>query len=191
MACHESQPEGEGGTIVLKEILTALLTSGRKKAIVAMLAFVGISLLIGDGVITPAISILSAVEGALLVSRVRTYPCRDAGTGSRAHCHCALFGSAQRYGRVSGAFGPIMLLWFIALTTFGLFSLMQAPHVLLAVNPYYAISFFADHGFAGLLVLSQVILCATGGEGAVCGHGTPGPKADSPGVGRSFWCACS
>jgi len=168
--------KGEGGTIVLKEILTALLTSGRKKAIVAMLAFVGISLLIGDGVITPAISILSAVEGALLVPGFAHIPAEMLVLAA-ALIAIALF-SVQRKGTgsVSGAFGPIMLLWFIALTTFGLFSLMQAPHVVLAVNPYYAVSFFADHGFAGLLVLSQVILCATGGEALYADMGHLGRK---------------
>jgi len=168
--------KGEGGTIVLKEILTALLTSGRKKAIVAMLAFVGISLLIGDGVITPAISILSAVEGALLVPGFAHIPAEMLVLAA-ALIAIALF-SVQRKGTgsVSGAFGPIMLLWFIALTTFGLFSLMQAPHVLLAVNPWYAARFFADHGVAGLLVLSQVILCATGGEALYADMGHLGRK---------------
>lgn len=168
--------KGEGGTIVLKEILTSLLRSGKTKAFVAILAFIGISLLIGDGVITPAISILSAVEGALLVPGLEKTPI-DLLVAAAALIAIALF-SVQRQGtgRVAGAFGPIMLLWFASLTIFGVFSLLQAPQVLAALNPYYAALFFAEHGFAGLLVLSQVILCATGGEALYADMGHLGRK---------------
>lgn len=168
--------KGEGGTIVLKEILTSLLRSGKKKSIVAMIAFVGISLLIGDGVITPAISILSAVEGTLLIPGFEKTPI-DLLVLAAALIAIALF-SVQRHGtgKVAGAFGPIMALWFAALTTFGIFSLMQAPQVLVALNPYHAAQFFAEHGFAGLLVLSQVILCATGGEALYADMGHLGRK---------------
>jgi KUP system potassium uptake protein len=168
--------KGEGGTIVLKEILSSLLKSKRKRSLVALIAFIGISLMIGDGVITPAISILSAVEGVLLVPGFESTSI-DILVWVAALIAFILF-SVQRKGtdKVAGAFGPIMLLWFLALMIFGLFSLLQMPRVILAINPWYAIHFFIDHGAAGILVLSQVILCATGGEALYADMGHLGRK---------------
>ncbi len=155
---------GEGGTIVLRELLTPLLRSGRQVAFVTLLSFIGISLLVGDGVITPAISILSAVEGILLIPGLES-------TSQRTLIFIAggiavvLF-SFQRKGtdKVSGAFGPITLVWFAALTLSGIASIVHVPGVLKAVSPYYAVRFFLDNGISGFFVLSEVILCATGGE---------------------------
>ncbi|MFZ5996888.1 MAG: KUP/HAK/KT family potassium transporter [Nitrospirota bacterium] len=156
--------KGEGGTIVLKEILVPLLKSGRKAAFVTLLSFIGISLLVGDGVITPAISILSAVEGMLLIPGLEK-------TGQNTLIiiagliAIALF-AVQRKGteRVAGAFGPLMVVWFASLSLSGIASLVHAPFLLKAINPYYAFKFMADNGIAGFFVLSEVILCATGGE---------------------------
>lgn len=155
---------GEGGTIVLKEILTPLLKSGRQVTFVTLLSYIGISLLVGDGVITPAISILSAVEGMRLIPGM-------SGTGQgililiAAVISVTLF-SFQKKGteRVSGAFGPLMVLWFLALTLSGLASIAQFPSIIKAVNPYYALHFLVENGIVGFFVLSEVILCATGGE---------------------------
>jgi KUP system potassium uptake protein len=155
---------GEGGTIVLRELLVPLLKSGRQVALVTLLSFIGISLLIGDGVITPAISILSAVEGLLLIPGYEK-------TGQTVLIiiaqliAIALF-SIQKKGteRVAGAFGPLMILWFAALTVSGVAAIIQAPSVMKAMNPYYAIAFLVNNGIAGFFVLSEVILCATGGE---------------------------
>jgi KUP system potassium uptake protein len=155
---------GEGGTIVLREILTPLLRSGRSVVFITLLSFIGISLIIGDGVITPAISILSAVEGLLLIpgfEETRQW-ILIVIAGFIAF---ALF-SVQKKGteKVAGAFGPIMMIWFAALTLSGIGSIVQAPFVIKAVNPYYAIHFLTENGIAGFFVLSEVILCATGGE---------------------------
>jgi KUP system potassium uptake protein len=143
---------GEGGTIVLRELLIPLLS------------FVGISLLVGDGVITPAISILSAVEGITLI---RGFESLDRQwliviAGSIA---VVLFW-VQKKGteRVADAFGPITLVWFLALTVSGIASIIHVPSVLKAVNPYYAVKFLDHHGIVGFFVLSEVTLCATGGE---------------------------
>ncbi len=155
---------GEGGTIVLRELLVPLLKSGRQVALVTLLSFVGISLLIGDGVITPAISILSAVEGLLLIpgyeKTSQTTLVVIAGLIT-----VALF-SIQKKGteRVAGAFGPLMLLWFLSLTVSGILSIVEVPSVIEAVNPYHAFAFLLQHGITGFFVLSEVILCATGGE---------------------------
>ena len=156
--------KGEGGTIVLKGILVRFLKSSRQAAFVSLLSFIGISLLIGDGVITPAISILSAVEGMLLIPGFESM-------GNNvliiiAGAISIILFAFQKRGteNVAGAFGPVMLVWFLVLTISGVLSIIQVPSVVKAVNPYYAINFMAHNGIAGFFVLSEVILCATGGE---------------------------
>jgi KUP system potassium uptake protein len=156
--------KGEGGTIVLKEILLPLLKSGNQVAFISLLAIVGISLFIGDGVITPAISILSAVEGILLIP----------GFENTTQVILMLIAAAIAIGlfaiqargseRVAWAFGPVMVIWFAVLAVSGLFSLFYAPQVIFAVNPMYGIHYLTSHGIEGFLILSSVILCATGGE---------------------------
>ncbi len=155
---------GEGGTIVLREILVPLLKSGRQVALVTLLSFIGISLIIGDGVITPAISILSAVEGVLLIPGYE-------GTSQAvliiiAGVIAIVLFAFQKKGteKVAGAFGPIMLIWFSALTVSGIAAIVQVPSVFKALNPYYSFKFLAENGITGFFVLSEVILCATGGE---------------------------
>ncbi|MHB8103590.1 MAG: KUP/HAK/KT family potassium transporter [Methanosarcina sp.] len=156
--------KGEGGTIVLKEILIPLLKSGRNVYLITILAYIGTSFLIGDGVITPAISILSAVEGIRIISGFE-----NTGQGIlvliASIIAIALF-SVQSKGieKITWVFGPIMLLWFISIAFFGIVSIFYTPDVLKAVNPYYAFRFLLDNGLMGFFVLSEVILCATGGE---------------------------
>jgi KUP system potassium uptake protein len=156
--------KGEGGTIVLKETLLPLLKSGNQVAFVSLLAIVGISLFIGDGVITPAISILSAVEGILLIPGFQETP--QMVLMLLAGVIAILLFSIQSRGteRVAFTFGPIMVIWFIALAGFGFFAILGAPGVLLAINPLYGINYLLGHGLEGFLILSSVILCATGTE---------------------------
>jgi KUP system potassium uptake protein len=155
---------GEGGTIVLSEILVPLLKGGRQAAFITFLTYIGISLIIGDGVITPAISILSAVEGLVLIPGLEGLPVKVliliAGLIA-----IGLF-SVQSKGteKVAGYFGPLMIVWFSVLALSGLASIAQMPTVLAALNPLNAVSFLAESGMAGFLILSEVILCATGGE---------------------------
>jgi len=155
---------GEGGAIVLREILIPYLKSGRKVMFVTLLTLVGVSLLIGDGVITPAISILSAVEGALLIPGLESTS--QTTLVVAAGLIAVVLFSVQKKGteRVAGAFGPLMLLWFGSLAVSGLVSIFSFPEVFLALNPLYGIRFMAGHGIGGFFVLSEVILCATGGE---------------------------
>lgn len=156
--------KGEGGTIVLKEILVPLLKSPTQVAFVTILSFVGISLFFGDGIITPAISILSAVEGILLIPGFKHV---SVDTLVAMACAITVFlFILQRRGteRVSIAFGPVMLIWFLALGFFGILAIIQAPMVLKALNPIFAIKFLLKNGMTGFLVLSGVTLCATGGE---------------------------
>jgi KUP system potassium uptake protein len=156
--------KGEGGTIVLKEILLPLLKSGNQVAFISLLAIVGISLFIGDSVITPAISILSAVEGILLIPGFENLS-QLALMILAALIAIGLF-SIQVRGteKVAWAFGPVMVIWFLSLAGAGLFALISAPQVLLAINPMYGINYLLQNGMAGFLILSSVILCATGGE---------------------------
>lgn len=167
---------GEGGTIVLKEILVRLLKPGRQLAFVGFLSYVGVCLLLGDGVITPAISILSAVEGMALI------PGLEATSQNTLILIAAVIAVglfvAQFKGtdKVAGAFGPIMVVWFTALTLSGLTSIVTMPSIVMAVSPHYALNFMLQHGLAGFFVLSEVILCATGGEALYADMGHLGRK---------------
>lgn len=168
--------KGEGGTIVLKELLTSLLRSRKQIAFITILSFIGISLFLGDGVITPAISILSAVEGTLLIPGLEN-------TGQTnliiiASIIAIILFVFQRKGteKVAGTFGPLMLLWFLSLAVSGAVSILYVPSVLKALNPYYGIKFLIEHGLAGFFVLSEVILCATGGEALYADMGHLGRK---------------
>jgi len=115
--------KGEGGTIVLKEILLPLLKSGRSVSFITILAYVGTSFLIGDGVITPAISILSAVEGIRIISGFE-----NTGQGALmliASLIAIVLFSVQKRGseKIAWAFGPIMVLWFFTLAVSGISSI--------------------------------------------------------------------
>lgn len=156
--------QGEGGTIVLKEILLPMLRSGNQIALVSLLSLAGIALFIGDGVITPAISMLSAVEGIILIPGFE-HTSEVTLMIIAGIIAIGLF-SLQARGseRVAWAFGPVMILWFSALTVAGLVAIWSAPQVILAVNPLYGIHYLTSHGLEGFLILSSVILVATGGE---------------------------
>jgi KUP system potassium uptake protein len=156
--------KGEGGTIVLKELLTPLLKTPGQIAFVGFLAFVGIALFIGDGVITPAVSILSAVELSLLIPATRWLP---QGVLMGVACLISIFLFIfQKRGteRVAATFGPLMLIWFLTLAVTGFFSILQYPMIVKVLNPYYGLNFIVHHGVISFFVLSGVILCATGGE---------------------------
>ncbi len=167
---------GEGGTIVLKEILAPLLKSGRRMAVLAIVVYLGVSLLMGDGVITPAISILSAVEGLKLIPMF-------SGVSQSViiflSCLIAIgLFSIQKRGteKITRLFGPIMLFWFIALAVSGIISIYHFPVVLLAISPMFALNFLFSHGVVGFFVLSEVILCATGVEALYADMGHLGRK---------------
>jgi len=167
---------GEGGTIVLREAILSLIKPGKQTAIITILTFVGVSLLMGDGVITPAISILSAVEGSVLIPGLEDI----SGTTILiiSMLIAVILFSFQRMGteKIAFTFGPIMSVWFMALALVGLVSIYEAPVVLKAVNPYYGIKFLLDNGWQGFIVLSGVILCATGGEALFADMGHLGAK---------------
>jgi KUP system potassium uptake protein len=156
--------KGEGGTIVLKEILLPLLKTGNQVAFVSFLTIVGIALFIGDCVITPAITILSAVEGSLLIPGLENTSQVTLMVVAGIIAIVLFSFQAKGSEKVAWAFGPVMVIWFLALASGGLMALFAAPQVLLALNPMYGINYLLHNGLAGFLILSSVILCATGGE---------------------------
>ena len=115
---------GEGGTFILKSIIDRCLPSKRWRAAVSIVSFVGVSLLLGDGVITPSISILSAVEGARLIPGMESLKL-GAVVGISMLIAVALFiFQSKGTDKVAKAFGPVMILWFIAIGGFGLVSVV-------------------------------------------------------------------
>ncbi|MRR56497.1 MAG: potassium transporter Kup [Deltaproteobacteria bacterium] len=168
--------KGEGGTIVLKEILARLLKPGRQIAFVGFLSYVGVSLLLGDGVITPAISILSAVEGMILIPGLESLRQETLILIAALIAIVLFIFQYKGTDKVAGTFGPIMVVWFAALTVSGLVSIVNHPELVKAVSPWYALKFFLDNGFAAFFVLSEVILCATGGEALYADMGHLGRK---------------
>ncbi len=156
--------KGEGGIIVLKEILASSVKTGRRAAFATFLGFLGVSLLMGDGVITPAISILSAVEGLEFIPGIGHI---SVFTVIIVTCIITILLFAFQYhgtDKVSVTFGPIMIVWFSSLLLSGIFYIIGAPNILLALSPHYAVEFMLHNGLTGFFVLSEVILCATGGE---------------------------
>ncbi len=151
---------GEGGILALMSMVGA--SDWRKGTYVgAAMGLIGAALIYGDGVITPAISVLSAVEGV----NVATTALKSFILPIAVAILLALF-AVQRYGtaRIGGAFGPIMLVWFVVIGLLGLLQVVQHPQVLAAVDPAYGVSFLIHSGPKALLVLGGVFLCATGGE---------------------------
>jgi KUP system potassium uptake protein len=127
----------------------------------ALLAVIGASLLYGDGVITPAISVLSAVEG-LTVASPRLGPLVVPLT---CGILVALFAIQRRgTGSIGRLFGPVMAVWFATLAALGLYQIVQQPEILAALSPHHGAGFFLRHGIRGMLILGSVVLAVTGGE---------------------------
>jgi KUP system potassium uptake protein len=168
--------KGQGGEIVLREILLSHLKSGRAIAFAGFLTFMGVSLLLGDGVITPAITILSAVEGMLIIPGMENLNQTTLIMIAATIAFTLFIFQSRGSDRIAAAFGPIMLVWFSSLALSGLASLWTMPEIIKVFNPWYALKFFQHHGFAAFFVLSEVILCATGGEALYADMGHLGRK---------------
>jgi KUP system potassium uptake protein len=166
---------GAGGIMALMSLVGAnSFRHGSGVRILTVMGLLGAALIYGDGVITPAISVLSAVEGVNVVTAaLKPYVMPIA-----VLILVVLF-AAQRFGieKIGSAFGPIMLLWFGVIALLGLSGIVRNPHVLVAANPVHAIAFLAHHRGVGLLVLGGVFLCITGAEAlyADMGHLGRGP----------------
>ena len=155
---------GEGGTVVLLELLVPYLKKGKTLSFVYILAFLGIALLIGDGIITPSMTILSAVEGLKLFPGLEST--KQDMLVVIAAIIAVLLLCYQKRGteKVAKLFAPVMLIWFIVLLLYGAYYVFQSPWIFKAINPLYGLEFLFSHGFLGFFTLSEVILCATGGE---------------------------
>jgi len=155
---------GEGGMIALTALVSPATNEARRhrrRLILVLIGLFGASLLYGDGMITPAISVLSAVEGLEVVTPVFTpyvIPITIA-------ILLALFWVQHRgTARIGSVFGPVMLAWFAVLAALGVAQIVQHPAVLWAINPWHGVRFFAHNGSHGFLVLGSVFLAVTGGE---------------------------
>jgi KUP system potassium uptake protein len=168
----QADNHGEGGIFALLALTgaTALVGGADQHAtarrariapIILMLGIVGAALLYGDGVITPAISVLSAVEG-LEVATLRFHPYVVPLT---VVILVGLF-VVQPYGsgRIGRIFGPVLALWFVVIAVIGVWGIAREPGVLWAINPWYGVLFFARNGWHGFPVLGAVVLCLTGTE---------------------------
>lgn len=156
--------QGEGGILALLALIPRrndeASRKGKLTGLVALVLF-GAALLYGDGMLTPAISVLSAVEGL----EVATTTFKPAVVPITMGILLGLF-AIQRRGTatIGRVFGPIMVVWFLTLAVLGVIAISRVPEVLAAANPLHAVSFMRENGFHGFVVLGAVVLCITGGE---------------------------
>ena len=163
---------GEGGIMALMA-LTLRKVEGRSKAAVILAGIIGAALFYGDGVITPAISVLSAVEGL----EVATPALKQYVLPLTIGVLIALF-TFQRKGTASiGAmFGPVMVLWFGCLAVLGIANIITEPSVMQSINPAYGLAFLASNPWLGFLALGGVVLVLTGAEALYADMGHFGRK---------------
>jgi KUP system potassium uptake protein len=163
---------GEGGTLALMAL--ANRTLGGKSAIIVMLGMISAALFYGDAMITPALSVLAAVEGLEVIA-----PALEQYVVPLAVLILFALFAVQSHGtaRVASFFGPITLVWFIAIATAGAWQVLQNPGVLAAFSPIHGVSFLFNHGYIGMLTLGAVFLVVTGSEAlyADLGHFGRGP----------------
>ena len=168
---------GEGGILALVALVLQRLhreADLRTKAVVTVIGLIGAALLYGDGVITPAISVLSATEGLAVVEPVL-------GKVAIPLTVIIIIGLFlyQKKGtaKVGRIFGPIMLIWFLTIAILGARQVAAEPRILLAVNPWYALSFFGLHGLHSFAVLGAVVLAVTGAEALYADMGHFGKRS--------------
>ncbi|MBN8521851.1 MAG: potassium transporter Kup [Alphaproteobacteria bacterium] len=167
--------KGEGGTLALMAMVKKNIMKIKPQytGVVFMIGLLGASLFFGDAVITPAISVLSAVEGLKLVT-----PAFESWVLPITIGILTCLFAIQKNGthRVSQFFGPITALWFMVMAAMGIRWIIETPEILMAFNPYYAVYFMATHGMIGLMVLGAVFLAITGAEALYADLGHFGRK---------------
>lgn len=160
---------GEGGVLSLMAL--ARRATGGKWLIVLLLGATGAALFYGDAIITPALSVLSAIEGMKTVPGLESMS-EPVILGLSLTILIGLFAlQARGTASVAGLFGPVCALWFIAIGALGLWHIFEAPDVLSAFNPMWAVRFMMGHGIAGLFVLGAVFLTVTGAEALIADMG--------------------
>jgi len=166
--------EGEGGIMALMALAQRTLPKGSRSAyVVGILAIFGASLFFGDGVITPAVSVLGAIEGLEIAA-----PQLNHWIVPITVAILLLLFMSQRFGteKAGKVFGPVMMLWFLAIAVVGVSNIVKDPQVLKALNPWYGVRFFMDHGWGGIFILGAVVLAVTGGEALYADMGHFGAK---------------
>ena len=162
---------GEGGILALMS-LTGASWHGRGRALIVMGLF-GAALIYGDGIVTPAISVLSALEGL----NVATDFFKPHVMPMAVAILVVLFAAQSRgTASIGWAFGPVMLIWFVTIAVLGLGGIMRHPGVIAALNPAHAVAFLVDNPRTGFVVLGAVFLAVTGGEALYADMGTIGRK---------------
>ncbi len=167
--------KGEGGIMALTALAQRSVRGGvGARWWIVMLGLFGASLFFGDGVITPAMSVLSAVEGLEVAA-----PTLSHWVVPLTAVIIFLLFTFQNHGtgRVGAVFGPIMIVWFATIAVLGLVQISYHPQVLYALSPHYAVNFFVHNGLSAFFSLGSVVLCITGAEAlyADMGHFGPGP----------------
>lgn len=166
--------KGEGGIMALMALAQRSMSgSARARWILGLIGIFGAALFYGDGVITPAISVLGAVEGLEVAA-----PSLGRFVVIIALVILAGMFALQRHGTdaVGKAFAPVMIVWFVVLAVLGVNQIVQHPQVLWAVNPMYAVRFFISHGYASFIALGGVVLSLTGAEALYADMGHFGKK---------------
>jgi KUP system potassium uptake protein len=150
--------DGEGGILALMSLLGVQL---RHRPLIILAGLLGAALIYGDGAITPAISVLSALEGLEIAAPSLTHYVLPA-----AVLILLLLFAVQPLGtsRIGAAFGPVMLVWFVAIGALGVWGISREPGVLVALNPLYGLRLLATNGMRGFAVLGGIFLCVTGAE---------------------------
>jgi KUP system potassium uptake protein len=165
---------GEGGILAMLALIIEKSTArAHRRAVLIALGLVGAALLYGDGVITPAISVLGAMEGLNVVSTNFAHLVVPATLVVLVGLF--LF---QKLGtaRVGATFGPIMVVWFVTIAALGMSEIVRTPRILLAINPLYGFRFFAERGSAAFVLLGAVVLAVTGAEALYADMGHFGKK---------------
>src|ERR1700694_2566446 len=162
--------DGEGGILALMALLG--VKKQHRPAIIAVGLF-GAALIYGDGAITPAISVLSALEG-LDIALPALHPYILPAAVAILIALFALQPSGS--SRIGKAFGPVMALWFLSIAALGVWGIVRHPAVLVAISPLYGLRYLFSHGYASFLVLGGVFLCVTGAEALYADMGHFGPR---------------
>ena len=162
MIITRADNRGEGGILSLMTVVTRALPIASPLTYgIGILGIMGTAFFFGDAVITPAMTVLSAVEGMKVLA-----PGLESFVKPAALLILVVLFSCQRFGteKVGRIFGPVMLVWFFSIALLGLLQIVKNPGILLALNPMYGISFFIENGVGAWLLLGAVVLCVTGGE---------------------------
>jgi len=168
---------GEGGILALVALVLQRLnrdTDKKTKIVITAIGLIGAALLYGDGVITPAISVLSATEGLAVVE---PFLARFAIPLTVVIIFTLFFFQKTGTGKVGRVFGPITFVWFITIAMLGAVEIAKEPRVLRAANPWYALDFFFIHGFHSFVILGAVVLAVTGAEALYADMGHFGKRA--------------